>query len=98
MLTLTNPTFGTYVLHILQGHSTGFHVRIWFVNLDSESFFISVGIIDQILGPRWAKVSVPQYTVLILNVLKIFSHGYFPWGLQGKTSLIISGARPYATL
>ena len=68
---VTNPRPRTYVLHILQGHSTGFHFLIFFVNLDNEYFFMSFGTIDQICGPRCAKDSVPQETVLTLEVLKM---------------------------
>ena len=81
---VTNPRLRIYVLHILQGHLIGFHFRILFVNLDKENIFISLGIIDQIFGPRCAKDSVSQETDLTLTVLKSFSPGYFFQRIKGK--------------
>ena len=60
------------------------------MNLDNENFFMSLGTIDQILGPRWPRVSVPQETVLTLNVLKIFSVGYVTCEFKGKIRLAYS--------
>ena len=77
----------------------GFHSRIELLNFcREENFFNFKGIIDQILGPKWDRDSVPQATVRTLKVLKIFSHGYFISGLVGNTNLIIFGEIPYATL
>ena len=68
------------------------------MNLDREKFFISLGTIDQILGPRWAKVSVPLDTDLTLRVIKSFSPGYVDLIFRGKTRFIIFGESPYDTL
>ena len=64
------------------------------MNLDNENFFMSFGTIDQIFGPRWAKVSVPQETVLTLKVLKTLSPGYMAREFRGKIESIIFGDRP----
>ena len=90
----TNPRPCTYVLHILHGHLIGFHFLIFFVNLDKENFFISLGTIDQIRGPRCAKDSVPQETVLTLEVLKTPSPGYVTPGFMRKINSIIFGDSP----
>ena len=55
-------------------------------------------IIDQILGPRCAKVSVPYLTEFTFRVLNLFSDGYLVLSLRGKTCVIITGERPFATL
>ena len=73
---LTNPRSLINTLHNRQGQAAGFHFRIFFVNIDKENFFISAGTIDQILGPRCARVSVPDDTFLILRVTKLFCPGY----------------------
>ena len=75
---VTKPRSETYVLHILHGHLVGFHFRIFVVNFDNENFFMSLGTIDQILGPRWVNVSVPQETVDIEGFENAFSRVNIP--------------------
>ena len=58
----------TYDLHNRQGHLSGFHFRILFVNMDNENVLMSAGTIDQIFGPKCARVSVPYATFLTLRV------------------------------
>ena len=94
---ITYPTLFIHILHILQGH-TGFHFLIDLTNFDRGNVFISLGIFDQIFGPRWARVSIPQETVLTLKVLKVFSPGYSTRVFRGKIRFMIFGASPYATL
>ena len=52
---------------------------------------MSLGIIDQILGPRCAKVSVPYLTDFTFRVLNIFSDGYLILSSRGKTCDIMMG-------
>ena len=94
---VTNPRPLTYVLHNRQGHLV-LHFRIFFVNMDNENFFMSLGTSDQILGPRWASVSVPQETVLTLDVLKMPPPSWLGWTFKGKINSIILGERWYTTL
>ena len=83
-VTLTKPKSLIYNLHNLQGHLSGFQLRIFFVNIDKEKHFSSDGTIDQILGPRCAKVSVPYKTFLTFRVINSFNPGYLAKGLRGK--------------
>ena len=46
--------------------------------------------IDQIFGPRCAKVSVPYLTVLTLRVLNLFSDGYRVLSLREKLETLFS--------
>ena len=57
-----------------------------------------LGIIEQILGPRCAKVSVQYLTDFTFRVLNIFSDGYLILSFRGKTCDIMTGERPFATL
>ena len=66
--------------------------------MDRENFFMSAGTIDQIFGPRCARVSVPCETVLTLRVMNSFSPGYLDEVFRGKTMFIIFGEMPYHTL
>ena len=67
---LKNLPLPTYCLHILHGHGVGFHAFIFILNNYNDlTSFNSFGIMDQILGPRNERVSVPQVTVLTLHVL-----------------------------
>lgn len=95
---LTNPKSLTYTLHNRQGQLLGFHLRIFFVNMDKEYFFISGGTNDHIFGPRYASVSVPFETDLTLCVLKSLPPGYLDEGFKGKTKFMIFGESPYHTL
>ena len=94
----TNPTPWTYVLQFRHGHLSGTHFLINLVNFERENFFISAGIIDHILGARKANVSVPHETVLTFLLENLLSMGFIVSSTRGKTSFIISGDNPYATL
>ena len=61
---LTKPTPAMYSLHSLQGQATGFHFLIFLLNSKNVAFFMLVGMIDHILGPRKDIVSVPYSIVL----------------------------------
>ena len=59
---------------------------------------MALGIIDQILGPRCAKVSVPYLTDFTFRVMNIFSDGHLILSFRGKTCDIMTGERPLETL
>ena len=94
------PTPAIYTLHKLHGHLSGFHVLILFLNSFKEfvSFFSSDGIIAHTFGPKWAKDSVPYFTVCTLRVAKIFLEQYLTVSLSGNTLDISSGDILFTTL
>ena len=64
-----NPKLAIYTLHSLHMHPSGFQCFIFVLNSDKDlEFLMAVGTSDHVLGPLKLIVSVPFYTVRILDV------------------------------
>ena len=71
------PTPQTYILHNLQGQFCSFQRFILALNIFNDvTLFNSVGIISQIFGPRYCRVSSSKEVVQTLLVLKMLFDEY----------------------
>ena len=93
------PSPVMYNLQIRHGQLNGFQVRIFLMKRGRLFRLLRLsGIIFQIFGPRYPRLSVPHATVFIFVVLKIFSLGYLITFFKGKTKSIIFGDKRLTTL
>ena len=67
------PTPLIYVLHSLHGHLDGRQLFIFILKVFRDfSNFIKSGTRAHILGPKWAKVSVPYFAVCVLYCIVLY--------------------------
>ena len=90
-----------YVLHSLQGHASGFHDLINFLNLLKELLYLILyGTSSQIFGSRYLTDCKPLWTDFMFPVLNWLQDdlklnaGF----CSSKMSFIISRAIPFLTL
>ena len=93
------PKPAIYGMHNLHGQFDGFHSLIFCLNDFKEARCLNLsGNMVHIFGPRCAREFVPYETVRTLRDRKIFPVGYLRDFLKGRTSSIIFGDIPLATL
>ena len=95
-----NPKFCINTLHNLHVHPSGFQAFIFLLNSNRlVNDLISSGTRSHVFGPRNLNVSVPEYVVRTLSVLKSqFLRRLYVLFAAGKIKCIKSGERLFLTL